>query len=494
MRLEFIKGKADADFRVIFTIKKEMKHKFVGGLPLLEKLNFDGENETSALLAERGELYIGIEDADDLEGFRIAAAKAVKILKGLKIKSAAFDSYDKIGAETAKAIAFGVLLGAYEFTLYKSKPKEVTLSEIYFTNENYYDAETDEAAVKEALEYAKVVSNGVNYARDLVNRSPDEMTPSALAHAAQEAADDLGFECEIYDEEFLESSKMGAFLAVSRASAHPPRLIYLRYAPKNPQKKIAIVGKGLTYDSGGLSLKPADYMTTMKADMGGGAAVIAIVKTASMLNLPIEIHAVIGATENMIGGDAYKPDDILRAKNGKTIEVKNTDAEGRLVLSDCLCFAQEKGGKDGEIDYLLDIATLTGACVVALGEYTSGVMGFDEPLKDALVKAADESGELAAKLPFNRHLKKLIKSDVADISNAAPVRYGGAITAALFLSEFVEEANRSKWAHLDIAGPCFVEKAWGVNPIGASGAAVRWIVGFLEKIAADGGGSGSEQG
>ncbi|MDR1451267.1 MAG: leucyl aminopeptidase [Helicobacteraceae bacterium] len=478
MKIEF-NARAKADIRVIFTLKKDLNGSFVGDRELLEKVGFDGADESAALFAEKGELYVGVEDENDLESFRIAAAKAVGVLKTLKIKSASIGVYDKSGADVAKAIAFGLALGAYEFVEYKSKPKERSLETIYFDAENYYGAKIDENAVKAAIDYVAIVAEGVNFARDLVNRAPYDMTPSALANEAQKVAEQYKIVCEIRDENYLRANGMEAFLAVSRASACAPRLIHLTYKPNKPKKTIAIVGKGLTYDSGGLCLKPADYMTTMKADMSGGAAAIAVITIAARLKLPVEIHVVVGATENMIGGNAYKPDDVLRAKNGKTIEVKNTDAEGRLVLADCLCYAQERVSN---LDRILDLATLTGACVVALGEYTSGVMGFNDDLKESLLKAAEHSGELAAKLPFNRHLKKLLKSEIADISNCASVRYGGAITAALFLSEFIEEKNRDKWAHLDVAGPSYVEKAWGVNQFGASGAAVRWVVDWLERL------------
>ncbi|MDR0665616.1 MAG: leucyl aminopeptidase [Helicobacteraceae bacterium] len=478
MKIEY-KREAKADIRVIFVLKKNLSGSFIRDRALLEKIGFEGADESSALLAERGELYVGVEDCDDLESFRIAAAKAIGVLKTLKIRDAAIGSYDKSGAAIAKAIAFGLLLGAYEFNEYKSKPKESSLDTIYFTKESYYGAKTDEGAIKAAIAYANTVASGVNFVRNLVNRAPQDMTPSVLASEAQEAANASGIRCAIYDANYLKDNGMNALLAVGRASVHQPRLIHLTYEPKNAAKTVAIAGKGLTYDSGGLSLKPADYMSTMKADMAGGAAAIAIIKTAAELKLPVTIHAVIGAAENMIGGDAYKPDDVLKAKNGKTIEIKNTDAEGRLALADCLCYIQEKAP---ELDYIIDLATLTGACVVALGEYSSGVMGFNDDLKRSLLQAAENGGELAAALPFNRHLKKLLKSETADMANCASVRYGGAITAALFLSEFIEEKNRAKWAHLDIAGPSYVEKAWGVNPFGASGAAVRWIINWLENL------------
>jgi leucyl aminopeptidase len=272
---------------------------------------------------------------------------------------------------------------------------------------------------------------------------------------------------------------METLLAVARASRHRPRVIHLSHKPKNPKAVITLVGKGLTYDSGGLSLKPSDFMVTMKADKSGGSAVLGIMKAVSELNLDVEVHGFVGAVENMIGGDAYKPDDVLRAKNGKTIEVRNTDAEGRLVLADVLSYAQQ----EVKADYLFDFATLTGACVVGVGHYTSGIMGNANEPKEMVLKAAEASGELATKLDFNRYLKKTLKSDIADICNISNTRYGGAITAGQFLSEFIDEEHKDKWAHIDIAGPAFVEHIWGENPHGASGAGVRMMVKLLEKVA-----------
>ena len=305
------------------------------------------------------------------------------------------------------------------------------------------------------------------------------MTPVHLANYAQTLANELkDVTCFVGDENFLEEQKMGAFLAVSRASVHAPRLIHLTYKPENATQKFVFVGKGLTYDSGGLSLKPSNFMVSMKADKSGAAAALSILEGAARLELPFEVHAIIGACENMIGGNAYKPDDVLVAKNGKTIEVRNTDAEGRLVLADCLCYATEQ-----KPDYLIDLATLTGACVVAVGEYTTGVMGHSSSMKHSMMAAATKSGELTGSLPFNRYLKKHLKSNIADISNISSTRYGGAITAALFLDNFVEDAYKEKWLHLDIAGPAYVEKKWGYNQSGASGAGVRMCLYWMQDQA-----------
>jgi len=308
---------------------------------------------------------------------------------------------------------------------------------------------------------------------------PDEIYPEVMAEYARLIAREYGYECNIYDDKYLKEHGYEAFYSVAKASIHKPRLIHLAYKPENPQKRVVLVGKGLTYDSGGLSLKPSDFMVTMKSDKSGASAVLGIMKALKELNINIEVHGIIGAAENMIGSNAYKPDDILIAKNGKSIEVRNTDAEGRLVLADCLCYAQEN---IENIDYIFDFATLTGACVVALGEYTSGVMGYNDKLKELVVKMGQKVAELYAPLPFNRYLPKLLKSSVADICNISSSRYGGAITAGLFLSEFIEDKNRDKWVHIDIAGPAFVEKDWGYNPHGASGVAVGMMIRLLLEL------------
>jgi leucyl aminopeptidase len=387
------------------------------------------------------------------------------------------------------AIIEGFLLGSYSFDKYKSKKDSLTLEKIIVSSENYFDKpfESDQKSMDELIQRSIKICEAVNFTRDSANLAPDDATPIVLAEIATKIAKENKLECNVYDENYLQKHKMGAFAAVARASYHPPRLVHLVYKPKNPKAKIVLVGKGLTYDSGGLSLKPADYMVTMKADKSGAAAVLGIMSAVGKLGLDIEVHGVIGACENMIGGNAYKPDDILVAKNGKTIEVRNTDAEGRLVLADCLCYVQDYfKDKKSEFDYMLDFATLTGACVVALGEYTTGVMGHNETLKDEVVSFGEKSGDFMAKLPFNKHLKKLYKSEIADVANCSSSRYGGAITAAMFLDEFVYEENKQKWAHLDIAGPAYVEKSWGYHPHGASGTPVRGVLRWLRHLSAEG--------
>jgi leucyl aminopeptidase len=369
----------------------------------------------------------------------------------------------------------GVVLGSYRFEAYKSEPKPSKLTEVIFSDENNDGSSNVLEDLEAILKQTLVIAKATNYVRSLVNQTPDDMTPQQMAVTADTLARNNNLECTLLDVNGLAAEKMNAMLSVGRGSAHPPRLIHLAYKPENPKRVITLVGKGLTYDSGGLSLKGAASMVTMKMDKAGGCAVMGIIKAVSELKLDIEVHAFVGAVENMISGNAYKPDDVLRAKNGKTIEVRNTDAEGRLVLADVLGYAQEKV----KADYIFDYATLTGACMVALGPYTTGVMGHNEALKQEWLSAAETSGEYCGILPFNRHLKKLIKSDLADVCNVSSKPYGGAISAALFLDNFIDENMKEKWLHFDIAGSAYTESAWDVHTYGGTGAGVRMTLNWL---------------
>ncbi len=474
-----------ADAQIVFLEKKPSIKRGVDEVDLeaLEEGGFFKNDSEHFYVSASKRLYIKLKEFE-AEEIKIAAAKAHATLKNFNFKSAKVEASGDTELFCA-AFTEGFILGGYSFDWYKSEKKDSQLKSIYISAVLPKKSALTEQKINDSIEAASVVATSVNFVRDIVNLAPDDATPIQVATIAEKVAKEEEFECLVYDEKFLKDEEMGAFLSVARASAHPPRLVHMSYKPKGgltPSKRVVLIGKGLTYDSGGLSLKPSDYMVTMKADKAGACAVIGIMQAAAKLNLNVEIHGFLGLCENMIGGNAYKPDDILRAKNKKTIEIRNTDAEGRLVLADVLCYAQDYFKKAAKpFDYMIDMATLTGACVVALGEYTSGVMGHSEKLKKLLLLAANEAGDLMASLPFNKHLRKLIKSEIADISNCSSSRYGGAITAAMFLDEFVAEENKQKWAHLDIAGPAYVEKSWDYNPHGASGAPVRTIVEFLKK-------------
>lgn len=265
---------------------------------------------------------------------------------------------------------------------------------------------------------------------------------------------------------------MGAYLAVAKGSAQPPKFIHMKYSTPNPRKKIAIIGKGICFDSGGLDIKPAASMLTMKDDMSGAACVIGVMSAMKEFAPDVEVHGIIAACENMPGCSAYKPGDILTAKNGKTIEVDNTDAEGRLTLADALCYADELG-----VDEIIDLATLTGACMVALGNQAAGIVGNNDELVKRIIKTAKECGERYWELPMYEEYKESLKSSVADMQNTGS-RWGGASTAGLFLKEFVEKTN---WAHIDIAGVAYFDKAQGEFIKGSTGAGVRAMINYILK-------------
>ena len=470
----------EADIELIIIVDKNLDHHFVQDKNLLEKAGFSATQDETYLLIEKDRLYVGVEKVAS-GNVRTAIASAIRVLASTKYKTLKIASYMNNPKCTAvlRAMVEGFSLGAYSFDTYKSTKAKQPIKEITISLEEYsgYQLDIEKCAI--ALNKGEITADATNFTRDIVNTTPEDCYPAVMADIAKSLTEDSSLECKILKPKELRAEKMETLLAVARASRHKPRVIHLTHKPTNPKAVITLVGKGLTYDSGGLSLKPADYMVTMKSDKSGGSAVLGIMKAVSEMNLDVEVHGFVGAVENMIGGDAYKPDDVLVAKNGKTIEVRNTDAEGRLVLADLLCYAQQ----EVQADYIFDYATLTGASVVAVGHYTSTVMGNSDTVKDMVISASKNSGEFATKLDFNHYLKKTLNSEIADICNISNTRYGGAITAGQFLEEFIDENHKEKWSHIDIAGPAFVEHSWGENPHGASGAGVRMTLRMLEKLA-----------
>lgn len=475
MKFEFSTKKLDAikaDFKLVFVQDKNLK-KFSKEKDFFKLNNYTGEGLCLDLQNQR--LFIELKSIA-YEDIRLAFYNAYKALEKLNIKTLKTPSI--IGNCTVKsfaALAEGFIFAAYKFDKYKNDAKKSTLEKIIISCEEINNKTFKNDEAKLGLQRGEIIANATNFTKNIVNEIPQVYTPLKMAEDAMELAKkNKNISCKVYDEKFLEKEKMNAFLAVNRASVHPPRLIHLSYKGKKAKQKIVFVGKGLTYDSGGLSLKPSDFMLTMKADKSGAAAAMGIIKAVSELGLDLEVHCVLGVTENMIGGNAYKPDDVLISREGVTIEVRNTDAEGRLVLADCLSYAQ-----DLKPDLIIDMATLTGACVVGLGQYTSAIIGNNEGLQNEFYLSSKSSGEYTNILHFNPHLRELIKSNIADISNTSSSRHGGAITAGLFLDAFIRKEYKDKWLHLDIAGPAYIEKAWGYNSFGASGTGVRMCVDFL---------------
>ena len=455
------------DITLEFVTKAQLKkNKNASALKLA---GFEAKQDSLCFLHEKRVLVCGVESMD-ADNIRSVASSAIKTLKSTKYKNAKVSIEDK---ELIYAYVEGFVLGGYTYENYKSKKTTASLKNIslLYMQDDYKEAI---AAFSEAI----IIADATCFTRDIVNTIPEELTPPSFAKLAKQLAKENKLECTILGEKELKKEKCNAMLAVGRASRHETQLMHLSYKPKNPNKVISLIGKGLTYDSGGLSLKPGASMVTMKMDKAGACAVLGILKAVSELKLDVEVHAFVGAVENMIGGDAYKPDDVLVSRSGKTIEVRNTDAEGRLVLADVLDYAQEKVNAD----YMFDFATLTGACMVALGQFTTGVMGHSSVLKHKIAKAANDSGELTASLPFNKHLAKQIKSELADVCNISNKPFGGAITAGLFLDKFILEKNKNKWLHFDIAGSAYTESPWDCNVYGGTGAGVRFMSTFIKNI------------
>lgn len=372
--------------------------------------------------------------------------------------------------EAVRRAAEGALSGAYRYGVYKTgdrRPKHgVTSVELVVSRRT--------KAYEAAIQEARAVQDAVSLARDLVNAPPNDMHPVALADAAVKAARTAKLTATVWNKKRLERERMDLFLAVNRASAIEPRMVHIAYKPARAKKRVVFVGKGLTFDSGGLCIKPAGSMVTMKCDMAGAATTLGIVVAAAKLKLPVEVHAILGAAENMLGPDAYRPGDVITSREGKTVEIINTDAEGRLVLADVLAWATTL-----EPDYLIDHATLTGACMVALGPTTAGFFANDEALGKAYMEAAKEEGESYWHMPLLDELRSQLDSDIADLKHTGG-SYGGSITAALFLREFV---GKTKWAHVDIAGPAFLERPFARHPKGGTGFGIATAIRFLRSLA-----------
>lgn len=413
---------------------------------------------------------LGKKEKFDLEGVRAVTGEALRLLRrtgarriGTILHGAGAGGLDPAAA--AQAVTEGAILGCYRFERYKKPEKDRKVLE-------GLTILTREAAARGALEEAvrrgRIVAEGVVLARDLVNSPPNDLTPAGLAAAAATAARKWGFSCRVLEGGQMRRLGMGALLGVAQGSANPPRLIVLRYrGGRQAKPAVAFVGKGVTFDTGGISLKPAENMESMKGDMSGAAAVIGALAALARLKAPVHVLGVIPAVENMPSGTATRPGDILRAMSGKTIEVINTDAEGRLILADALTYARREGAAR-----LVDIATLTGACVVALGTIRSGAFTNDEAWMAAVREASEAAGEKVWQLPMDEEYDELIKSDVAEIKNSGG-RKGGAITAAKFLAHFVEQ---TPWVHLDIAGTFETDKEKGYRVKGGTGVAVRALV------------------
>lgn len=429
----------------------------------VEKDGFDGKFGHTYLIHTLGQapadkiLIVGFGKRDEFNAnkMREVVAKAIKKLHQIKAQKAAFDFEGE--EDFGKQAVLGAMIADYAFDKFKSD-KAHHLDEITFARFS-----------QEEVEKGRILGEAMKFTRDLANTPAQFATPAKLAEVAQNIQ---GVETKVFEKQEIEQMGMGAFLAVGQGSVNAPKFIHMKYTTPNAKRRIAIIGKGICFDSGGLDIKPASSMLTMKDDMSGAACVLGVMQALAKLNPNIEVHGIIAACENMPSGSSYKPGDILTAKNGKTIEVDNTDAEGRLTLADALCYACEL-----DVEEVIDIATLTGACVVALGNFVTGIMGNNEDMISDIIKTAEASGEKYWQLPMFKEYMNSLKSDIADMKNTGS-RFGGASTAGLFLQEFVKDV---KWSHIDIAGTAFLEKPQGEFIAGATGAGVRTLLNYLTK-------------
>ena len=425
---------------------------------------------------------LGTQDKFDVQVVRRVSAEVVRFLRRKGISSAATIAHGaSIGGLdpqlSGQAIAEGAHLGLYKFGTYLTKNSDSTNE---FEHLTVVESDKTQAkAIDAGIQLGSTVAKASITARNMVNEPANHMTPSRMAEAAQKVASDQGLKIEIMENAQMKNMGMGAFMGVAQGTDEPAKLIVLRYDgdPENPENNLGLIGKGITFDTGGISLKPPGGMEAMKGDMAGGASVIAAMEIIGQTKPKINVLAVIAATENMPGASAQRPGDVVRAMNGKTIEVINTDAEGRLVLADALCYAREQG-----ITRLVDVATLTGAMVTTLGKACTGVMGNDGQLVQQTIDAGKKTGEKFWELPMFDEYKDLIKSDVADMKNSGG-RQAGSISAALLLAEFVDGAA---WVHLDIAGTSTSDKAAGYLVKGATGVPVRTLAQLATDLAESG--------
>lgn len=430
------------------------------------------EIDTLGRLPFKRLMLFGLGDQAELEaaGLRTFAARAARSAQAAKATSVAVALAGKLEADHARALGEGLVLGAYRFTKYLTGDRlpKTEIGKAVLLGTGKLDK------IRKAADLGLRIGQSVCYARDLINEPANELTPVALADFAKKVAKKHKLTCKVHDAAAIKRMGMKLFIAVGQGSTNEPRLVHLTYKPaKAPKKRLVVVGKGLTFDSGGLCIKPAPGMGEMKSDMSGAANVVGFMAAVAEIAPNVEVHGLIGAAENMPDGNAYRPGDVFGSLDGKTVEIINTDAEGRLVLADVLTYATKL-----KPDVMICNATLTGACVVALGQHCSGFYATKDELAEQFGKAAKEAGEQFWHMPLLEDLREQLKSDVADLKHMGD-RWGGSITAALFLREFVGE---SAFVHCDIAGPALADKPYSFYTKGGTGHGVLTFLRFLETF------------
>ena len=421
-------------------------------------------------------LLVGAGDKNDYKASDISALSgtATRLFRKRNVKSfALLPRFEGDAVEAATTAAQGVVTSQFELDKYRTKDK----------NDKSVDSFTlciegaKEKDVKHGLERGEIIGDSMNFTRDLANEPPNILHPTEMARRAEKMAKETGLKCEILDEAKMEKLGMGSLLSVTYGSSQPAKMIILKYEPKKSTGKkdelLALVGKGITFDTGGISLKAGEHMDAMKYDMSGGATVLGAMRAIALLKPTVPVMGIVAAVENMPDGNASRPSDVVKAFNGKTVEILNTDAEGRLVLADAVAYAEKHGATT-----IVDMATLTGAVIIALGDLNTGILGNDQNLVDEIIACGKETGENFWQLPVSKEYSKMIKSDIADVKNIGPSRKAGTIMGAVFIQEFIDKA---KWAHLDIAGTAWADDTKAHQSKGPTAVAVRTLLKLVEK-------------
>ncbi|MBA3631278.1 MAG: leucyl aminopeptidase [Acidobacteria bacterium] len=460
--------------------------KLTGGLiaSVIKTEEFKGETgDTAYLLFEsKGKvkanrlLLVGVGDKTDYKASDVStlSGTATRALRKRNIKGfALLPRSDGDTVEVASCAMQGVVTSQFELDKYKTKDRNDKAVDNFIL---CIDG-AKEKEIKNGLERGEIIGDSMNFTRDLANEPPNILTPTEMANRANEMAKEVGLKCDILDEAKMTKLGMGSLMSVSHGSEQPAKMIVLKYEPKKSTGKkgelLALVGKGITFDTGGISIKPSEHMDAMKYDMSGGATVLGTMRAIAMLKPTVPILGIVAAVENMPDGKASRPSDVVTAMNGKTVEILNTDAEGRLVLADAVAYAEKQGATR-----IVDMATLTGAVIIALGDLNTGIMGNDQDLVDEIIACGKDAGENFWQLPVGKDYSKGIKSDIADIKNIGPSRKAGTIMGAVFIQEFVKDA---KWAHLDIAGTAWADDAKPHRSKGPTAVAVRTLLKLVDK-------------
>ncbi len=489
---KFSEANADALAVAVFKNEKAASgvlkdlDKLTGGLiaQLIKAEEFKGDAGQTALIrfTAKGNvkasrlLLVGVGGKAEYQSPDVAAfaGTATRSLRKLNVKTlCVLPRCDSGAVETAQYAAQGFVTSQFELDKYKTKDKnDKAVTGLIVCIEGAKPAD-----IKNGLARGQAIGDSMNFTRDLANEPPNILQPTEMAKRAQAMAKEVGLKCEILDEAKMIKMGMGSLMSVSIGSSQPAKMIILKYTPaKSTAKKgelLALVGKGITFDTGGISLKPGENMDAMKYDMSGGATVIGTMRAIALLKPSIPVLGVVAAVENMPDGNASRPSDVVTAMNGKTVEILNTDAEGRLVLADAVAYAEKQGATR-----IVDMATLTGAVIVALGDLNTGIMGNDQDFVDEIIACGKTSGEGFWQLPVGPAYSKMIRSDIADVKNIGPRGKAGTIMGAVFIQEFIDKA---KWAHLDIAGTAWADSAKAHHSKGPTAVAVRTLLNLVEK-------------